>query len=231
MSGHDDDQSSQGVIGLLGPTQPAREPTPDSLLVFLHGYGASGDDLFGLAGPLSEALPGTAFASPNAPLPSSLGGPGYEWFPVPWIDGASEEAMRSAFAASRTALQAYLDAELERLGLPAERLALLGFSQGAMMALQVGPTRDPGPAAIVGMSGRLADAALLAAERRSAPPIRLIHGELDTVIPIAALEESRQGLESAGLSATTHAVPGLDHGIDERAFELAKSFLVTRLRP
>lgn len=214
---------------LDGPRRAAAAGEATSLVVFLHGYGSNGDDLFSLAEPLSRILPQSAFASPNAPERSSLNPFGHHWFALPWIDGASEAEMTAGFEAARAKLGTFLDAELARYGLGGDRLALVGFSQGAMMAMQVGPTREPGPAGIVALSGRLADPERLARERRSQPPVLVIHGDLDDVIPVAALEAAREGLEAAGLAVQTHVSRGVGHGIGEDGLALTAQFLRDQL--
>src|ERR1700691_4674220 len=137
---------------LAGPTMaPAKGPATH-LVVLVHGYGADGQDLIGLAQHWQSLLPTTAFAAPNAPTPVP-GSAGYQWFPISRID---PHEMRKGVEAAAPVLDQYLDAELARLELPPERLALVGFSQGTMMSLHVGLTRRP--AAIVGYSGMLAGA-------------------------------------------------------------------------
>lgn len=207
-----------------GPRSGAASGAADRLIVFLHGYGADGADLFGLSEPFRARFPSAAFAAPNAPSRSALNPMGYEWFPIPWIDGSSEEAMRRGFLSACSALDAYLDAELARHGLGPEALALVGFSQGTMMSLEVGPRR-PGPVAgIVGFSGRLIDAGRLASAPER-PPVALIHGDRDEVIPISALEETRGALAEAGFSVRWRVSRGIGHGIAPDGLALALDFL------
>ncbi|MEM9724648.1 MAG: dienelactone hydrolase family protein [Pseudomonadota bacterium] len=210
---------------LTGPTADAANGAADALVVFLHGYGANGDDLFGLAQPLSGILPGAAFSAPNAPERTPMSPMGYQWFPIPWLDGSSEEEMRAGWARAVDDLNAYLDAELKRVGVGPDRLALVGFSQGTMMSLHVGPRRDPGPLCIVGFSGRLAEGERLPAEKKSAPPVLLVHGDQDEMIPVSALDEAREGLAAAGLSVRWHVSRGVGHGIGQDGLQLAAAFL------
>jgi len=132
---------------------PASGAAPDSLVVFVHGYGADGNDLIGIGRTWASMLPGTAFAAPHAPEPVELNPAGRQWFPLTLTDHG--EFWRGVVAA-RATLDTFIDAELDRHGLSGDRLALVGFSQGTMMALHVGPRRSHAPAAIVGYSGLLA---------------------------------------------------------------------------
>ncbi|MEL6979611.1 MAG: alpha/beta fold hydrolase [Pseudomonadota bacterium] len=210
---------------LSGPSRGAAQGEASALVVLLHGYGANGDDLFGLAEPLSGILPHAAFSAPNAPERTPMSPFGFQWFPIPWIDGSSEEAMREGFVQAEADLDAFLDAELTRHALTADRLALIGFSQGAMMALQAAPRREPSVAGVVGFSGRLADASRLAQEARSKPPVLLVHGDQDDVIPVAALEEARSGLAAADFPVRWHVSAGVGHGIAPDGLQLAAEFL------
>jgi phospholipase/carboxylesterase len=123
----------------------------------------------------------------------------------------------------------FIEGELLRRGLDAGRLALVGFSQGTMMSLQVGPRLSPGPGAIVGFSGRLLAPERLAAEKRSAPPVMLIHGDADQVVPFESLELGVAGLTAAGIQAQGLRRPGLGHGIDGPGLGAAAQFLVRNL--
>src|SRR3954468_22014981 len=163
-------------MALSGPTiAPARGPATH-LVVLVHGYGADGQDLIGLAQHWQGLLPTVAFAAPNA-ASRIPGGPGFQWFPISRID---PHEMQKGVEAAAPALDAYLDAELARLNLPPERLALAGFSQGTMLSLHVGLRRKVRPAAIVGFSGMLPAAP---PEGTAIPPILLTHGDSDQVIP------------------------------------------------
>ncbi|MEM1161868.1 MAG: phospholipase, partial [Pseudomonadota bacterium] len=143
------------MASLDGPRAPAKSGKTKSLVILLHGYGADGNDLFGLAQPLSEYLPDTAFLSPNAPERSVVNPMGYQWFPIPWLDGSSEEAMKEGFESSVGLLNAYLDEAMKEEGVTAAQTALVGFSQGTMMSLYVAPRREEAIAGVVGFSGRL----------------------------------------------------------------------------
>ncbi len=216
------------TVKLDGPRRPALSGKARSLVVLLHGYGASGDDLIDLAEMMGPMLPDVAFASPDAvermPIP---GAAGYQWFPLSardpeeYIDGTRSAAPE---------LEAFLDAELARHGLAPDRLALVGFSQGTMMALHVGLRRQVAPAAIVGLSGVIAGAQSLGAEIACRPPVMLVHGADDEVIPVGAIHLTREVLAGAGVGVDWHVRPELGHGIDQEVVHMATGFLRAKLR-
>jgi len=214
---------------LTGPERAAKSGTASSLVIFLHGYGADGNDLIGLADPLGPHLPDTRFAAPDAPERCANNPMGFQWFPIPWLDGSSEAA--SALAAGRAfaMLDAWLDATAGATGIPAERTALVGFSQGTMMALQVGLRRSAAFAGIVGFSGRLLAPERLATEIVTRPPVLLVHGDEDPMVPVASLAEAASALTAAGVETFTHVSRGTGHGIAPDGLSLALSFLHDRL--
>ncbi|MEM6488141.1 MAG: dienelactone hydrolase family protein [Pseudomonadota bacterium] len=214
---------------LAGPRSGPALGTAERLVVLLHGYGADGDDLFGLAGPLGQALPGTAFRSPNAPQPCRANPFGRQWFPIPWIDGSAEAERDRGFAASVETLNAYLDAAMAAEGVEPARTALVGFSQGTMMALHVSARRGTALAGIVGFSGRLLLPERLARETVSRPPILLVHGDCDEVIGVESLAEAGSALTAAGFAVDTHVSAGTPHGIAPDGLQLAARFLVEKL--
>lgn len=213
---------------LEGPRAAARSGTANSLVVLLHGYGADAQDLFGLSQPLSEILPNTVFRAVNAPERCRVNPMGYQWFPIPWIDGSSEEERDEGFNRSTTLLDDWLTATLAEEGLTPDRLALVGFSQGTMMSLDVGLARPDPLAGIVGFSGRLARPERLK-EIASRPPVVLIHGDRDDVIPVAALGEAEAALKAADVPVTTHVSPGTPHGIAPDGLRVAAEFLMRAL--
>ncbi|MDQ2861525.1 MAG: dienelactone hydrolase family protein [Pseudomonadota bacterium] len=203
---------------------PASGRAAASLVILLHGYGSNGADLIGLVPYWRDALPNTAFVSPNAPEPCPGAPGGYQWWGLSSFD-AQAGARRAA-----PALGAFIDAELARHGLGEDRLALVGFSQGTMMALHVGPRRARALAGIVGYSGMLADGAELAVELRSKPPILLVHGDADAMIPIAAFHQARSALTRLGFTVESHVSPGLGHSIDDAGLDLGGRFLARVLK-
>ena len=200
-----------------------------SLVVFLHGYGADGDDLLGLADPLAPHLPNAVFVAPNAPERCSGNPFGYQWFPIPWLDGSSEAAAAAGIAASAAALNAFLDARLAEEGLTDAAMALVGFSQGTMMALEVAPRRAAPVACVVGFSGRLIAPERLAGEITAKPPILLIHGDRDEMVPPSSMPEAAAVLTRVGIETYTHVSPGTAHGIAPDGLGAALGFLQDRL--
>jgi phospholipase/carboxylesterase len=201
---------------------PASGATARSLVVFLHGYGADGNDLIGLGREWSAALPSTAFVSPHAPELCAAAGMGRQWFALTMRD-PSEFAR--GVARARPALDVFLDAELARHGLDESACALVGFSQGTMLALHVGPQRKRRLAGILGYSGLLADPKALAADKVQKPPIMLIHGDRDDLIPVAAIFSAAQGLAAAEIPVEWHISPGIPHGIGPDGLQLGLAFL------
>lgn len=208
---------------LEGPRREPRSRTGSSLVVLLHGYGASGDDLIGLADVWQGALPETVFIAPHAPerLPDQGAG-GYQWFPLTFRDPG--EIWRGVCAAA-PALDRFLEIELARYRIDERRGALVGFSQGTMLALHVGLRRTIAPAAIIGYSGMIAGAEQLERDIKARPPVQLIHGDQDDLIPLEALHHTRQALASVGIPLEWHVRPGLGHGIDPQGLTLAGAFL------
>ncbi len=216
------------MTSLTGPSRAAASGEADSLVVFLHGYGADGDDLIGLAEPLAPHLPNTRFLAPNAPERCVNNPMGYQWFPIPWLDGTPEAVARASAAAAFAALDGWLDAVAVET--PPERTVLVGFSQGTMMALHVGLRRRAPFAGIVGFSGRLLEPELLPGEIVSRPPVLLVHGDQDPMVPFASLAEAERGLKAAGVEVATHVSRGVGHGIAPDGLGLALGFIRECLR-
>lgn len=200
-----------------------------SLVVLLHGYGADGTDLLGLADVLAPHLPDTAFVAPDAPEPCRGSPMGRQWFPIPWLDGSSEVAAGAGLAAAADDLDAFLDAQMAAEGLAPGALALLGFSQGAMMSLHVAPRRAEALAGIVAISGRLLVPDRLAVEARVKPPVLLIHGDQDPVVPFADMGTAGNALTAAGFETWGHVMRGTGHGIAPDGLGAALGFLSERL--
>ena len=212
----------------FGRRAPAKGPA-SSLVIFLHGYGADGADLLGLADPLAPHLPRTAFVAPDAPEPCVANGFGRQWFPIPWLDGSSEAAAAASLALSTKDLNAFIDAAMAAEGVGPQATALVGLSQGTLMALHVAPRRAAPLAAVVGFSGRLLQPETLAGETTARPPVLLIHGDADPVVPYADLARAAAGLTAAGVSVVSHTSRGVGHGIAPDGLSLALRFLAERL--
>jgi phospholipase/carboxylesterase len=204
-------------MALSGPTLPPARGPATHLVVLVHGYGADGQDLIGLAQHWQGLLPTVAFAAPNAPM-RVPGSPGYQWFPISRID---PHEMQKGVEVAGPALDAYLDGELARLGLAPDRLALAGFSQGTMLSLHLGLRRKVRPAAIVGFSGLLPGAP----PDGEIPPVLLTHGDSDTVIPPQAMFLAANQLGLAGARVQWHLARGMGHGIDPEGLAMAGQFL------
>ena len=200
-----------------------------SLVVLLHGYGADGADLLGLADVLGPHLPNTVFLAPDAPEPCNGSPMGRQWFPIPWIDGSSEVAAGIGLARSADDLNAFLDAQMAAAGLSAAATALVGFSQGAMMAMHVTPRRAQAMAGVVAISGRLLQPGRLAAEAVARPPVLLIHGDQDPVVPFADMGLAGEVLAAAGFATFGHVMQGTGHGIAPDGLGAALRFLQERL--
>jgi phospholipase/carboxylesterase len=201
-----------------------------SCVVFLHGYGANGQDLIGLADVLAEHMPDTLFLSPDAPE-ACIGAPfGLQWFPIPWIDGSSEEMSRQGALRAVDDLQSFLDGVMVDEDLLPEQVMLFGFSQGTMMALHAAPRREDPVAGVVAFSGRLLEPELLADEVVSRPPVLLVHGDQDDVVPVQALPEAARALEAAGWTEVyAHVMKGTAHGIAPDGLSVALAFMRDRL--
>ena len=208
---------------------PRIEPSggrASALVVLLHGYGANGDDLIALGEGWRRWLPDAAFVAPNAPqmIPGMYGG--LQWFPLSLRD--PREYWRGV-AGAQPALDRFLDAELARYRVGPGRLVLVGFSQGTMMALHAGLRRGAAPAGIVAYSGLLAGPEHLG-ETKARPPVLLVHGEADDLIPADALHLAREPLAAAGVPVEWHVRPGLGHGIDPEGQLIAAQFMAQALR-
>ncbi len=204
--------------------------TTRSVVVFLHGYGANGADLLGLADPLGEHLPDTLFVAPDAPetipgMPS-----GFQWFPIPWLDGSSEEEAERGLNAAVEDLNAFLDALMVDEDVLPEQVVLFGFSQGTMMALHVAPRREDPVAGIVAFSGRLLSPETLADEVKCRPPVLLVHGDADDVVPPQSLPEAAEALQQAGWEEVfAHIMKGTAHGIAPDGLSVALAFMRDKL--
>ena len=201
-----------------------------SIIVFLHGYGANGADLLSIGNLLSIELPDTLFLAPDAPdrTPGVPGG--RQWFSIPWLDGSSQEESERGLLAAAEDLDAYLDAVIAEEGVPAERIILFGFSQGTMMALHVAPRREDPVAGIAAFSGRLLLPDLLAEEAKSRPPVLLLHGDADDVVPPQSLPEAANALKAAGWNKVyAHVMKGGGHGISNDGLSVAFTFIRERL--
>ncbi|MEL0435582.1 alpha/beta hydrolase [Phycobacter sp. K97] len=201
-----------------------------SVVVFLHGYGANGADLLGLADPLGEHLPDTLFVAPDAPERCAGAPMGYQWFPIPWIDGSSEEESMRGMQAAVEDLNAFLDALMVDEDVLPEQVVLFGFSQGTMMSLHVAPRREDPVAGVVAFSGRLLGPDTFKDEVVSRMPVLLVHGDADDVVPVQSLPEAAEALQEAGFQEVfAHIQKGTGHGIAPDGLSVALAFMRDKL--
>lgn len=213
---------------LEGPDHgPHNGGKPGHLVVLLHGYGADGNDLIGLAPVLAPLMPDVIFHAPNAPYPCEGNPFGYQWFGISRMDQAI------ALAGVRSAapfVDAFLDDTMAQYGLDESKTALVGFSQGTMMALHIGLRRKKQLAGIVGFSGMLAGTDVLAGEIATRPPVLLAHGDSDEMLPAVLSQKAGQVLQENGVKVAVHIAEGVGHGIDESGLSHAARFLLEALK-
>jgi phospholipase/carboxylesterase len=200
--------------------QPLSGASPKHIVFLLHGYGSSGADLIALAPHWRESLPDTLFLAPNAP---QRAGSGYQWWPLQHF---TPQALTAGAALAAPAIDTFIDRKLGQYGLSEAEMAIVGFSQGTMMALQVALNRKTAPAAVVGYSGMFVGGAAMAHQNLSRPPVLLVHGAADPVIPVAALHAAQTDLGTLGIAAETHVSPGLGHSVDLAGLKLGLEFII-----
>ena len=212
---------------LKGPmAAPASGGDPRSMAILLHGYGSNGDDLMGLVPYWRAALPNTVFMAPNAPeiCPGAPGG--YQWWSLADL---GRESRAAGVRQAAPLVNAFIDMHRTAYDLPNNKVALVGFSQGTMMALQVGPRRPEAMAGIVVYSGMLADDEALQTELKSKPPLLLVHGDADQMVPFAALSQAETAFKQLGFEISAHASRGLGHSNDEAGLRVGADFLARAL--
>ncbi|MCJ8139628.1 alpha/beta hydrolase [Falsirhodobacter halotolerans] len=207
----------------------AKSGAARSMVMFLHGYGANGADLLGLADPLADHLPDTVFVAPNAPEPCRNNPFGFQWFPIPRLDGSTPDEMTDGFARAENGLNAFVDRCLTAEGVSADRLVLVGFSQGSMMALQIAPRRTEAMAGVVAFSGRLLNPERLMSEVVVRPPVLLVHGDQDEMVPFDEMGLAGNALVAAGMETFGHVMKGTGHGIAPDGLSVALAFLKDRI--
>ena len=206
------------MAALDGPRWgPAAGGVAKQLVVLCHGIGADGFDLIDLAPTWARALPVAAFVAPHAPFPCDMGPTGRQWWSVA---DRTPSVMEAGARGANTFLAPFLDQELARLGLPADAYAMMGFSQGAMIALFSGLRRKVAPRAILAFSGALLAPDSLATELTHRPAVLLVHGEADEVVPVSRSRDAEAVLRTLGVPVEASYVPGLGHGIDATGLAL-----------
>ena len=205
---------------------PAAGGAPTSMVIMLHGVGADGQDLLGLAPVLGAALPHTVFVSPDGAQPFDMAPMGRQWFSIREF---TPQAMERGVQESAKIVDEFITEQRDHYGLKDENIALLGFSQGAMMSLYVAPRRAEKLAGVLAYSGLLAGADGLDAGAICKLPIQLVHGGMDSIVPVAFYNQALQTLENKGFPVAGKMIPYLAHGIDETAIETGRTFLQTHL--
>ena len=200
-----------------------------SLVIFLHGYGANAARWSDSDPAGRSCRPDTVFAAPDAPENCAGSPMGFQWFPIPWIDGSSEEDAAKGMDAAVGDLNAYLDKTMADEGIAADKTILFGFSQGTMMALHIAPRRDQAVAGVVGFSGRLMTPEALEDEAISNLPVCLVHGDQDDVVPPASLPEAGDALAAAGFEVFAHVMKNTAHGIAPDGLSVAAAFMRDKL--
>jgi len=214
-------------VSLDGPRlAPLSGLKPNALVILIHGYGSNGDDLIGLARMMQPALPDAAFVAPNAPSRMPQMAAAYQWWPIETFSMAERAA---GAAAAAPALDAFITHARDEADLPSDRILLVGFSQGTMMALHVGLRRPEPVAGIVGISGMLVAAERLEAEITSRPPVLLIHGTEDDVVPFHSMDRAATALTAAGVEVQTHVSQGVGHSVGHDGLAAAMAFAVRAL--
>ncbi|MFA6280857.1 MAG: alpha/beta fold hydrolase [Bdellovibrionales bacterium] len=200
---------------------PQGQPTKRAVII-LHGLGDSAAGIISLAEAFRPALPETEFLAPDAPFPCDFSPFGFQWFSA--NDWTSSVVLEGVIRAAQP-LNDYIDYVMESRGLTPDKVALLGFSQGTMMSLYVAPRRTPALAGVLGYSGALIGGEELKSERQSSPPIHLIHGKDDDVVPFVSMAKAVDGLRAVNLNVSTESCEGLGHSIDDTGVASGLQFL------
>ena len=208
---------------LSGPeAAPASGGPAKQLIIFVHGYGANGEDLISLSRYYAQVAPDAAFISPDAPYRCDGAPMGFQWYDV-WMKDPVERL--AAIRSTGEIFDNFVTGQLARHGLSEDKLVLIGFSQGTMMSLFTAPRRENAIAGIVGYSGRMESADTLKAEIRSKPPVVMVHGDSDELLAVSEMETAAATLRDCGVEIDTHIRPGLGHGIDEEGIRVGLAFV------
>lgn len=202
--------------------KPLSGAAPKQIVLLLHGFGSNGSDMISLAPTWQARLPDALFLAPHAPQRCSFGA-GYQWW---GLSDLSPQAMAAGAAQAAPAIDEFIDRKLKQYELGDADLAIVGFSQGTMMALHVGLRRTPAVAAIVGYSGMLTGTAGLRPDQAAKPPVLLVHGAQDPVVPVAALHSAERDLTQLGFTVTTHIAAELDHSVDPLGLRMGCDFII-----
>ena len=208
---------------LSGPeAAPASGGPAKQLIIFVHGYGANGEDLISLSRYYAQVAPDAAFVSPDAPYRCDGAPMGFQWYDV-WMKDPAERL--AAIRSTGEIFDNFVTGQLAVHGLSEDKLVLIGFSQGTMMSLFTAPRRENAIAGIVGYSGRMESPDTLKAEIRSKPPVVMVHGDSDELLAVSEMETAAATLRDCGVEIDTHIRPGLGHGIDEEGIRVGLAFV------
>ena len=202
--------------------QPRSGNTPKQIVLLLHGFGSNGKDMIALAPHWQEVLPDALFLAPHAPQRCTFMDTGYQWW---GLSGLAPSALSAGASSAAPSLNAFIDRKLAQYDLAESDLALVGFSQGTMMALHIGLRRPRAVAAVVGYSGMLTGVRELLKKELPKPPVLLVHGTADPVVLVAALHSAESELKRLGVKVTTHISDGLAHSVDPKGLSLGRDFI------
>ncbi|WP_376963901.1 alpha/beta fold hydrolase [Azospirillum sp. A26] len=200
---------------------PASGAAARRLVILLHGVGSSGADLMPLAQSWRQALPDTAFVAPDAPQPFDMGN-GHQWFS---IAGVTEENRPARVAAALPALVELIEAERQRAGVAPADVALVGFSQGSIMALHLAMTAPERCGAVVAFAGRIAAPVVTPDGSGRRPPVLMIGGAADSIMPPAVVQAAAAHFRSAGFAVEEQLLRGVPHTITAAGAQLGLDFL------
>lgn len=207
--------------------QPRSGQPPKRIVLLLHGFGSNGADMIAMAPQWQQLLPDALFLAPNAPQRCSFAAQGYQWWPLAALDPA---ALAAGAKMAAPVIDAFIDKKLAQYGLTDAELAIVGFSQGTMMALHVGLRRRKPVASIVGYSGMLTGGRDLAHDTITRPPVLLIHGAADPVVPVSALRAAKADLERLDIAVRDHVASGLGHTVDPVGLRMGAEFVAEHFR-
>ncbi|OEY87158.1 phospholipase [Wolbachia pipientis] len=192
-----------------------------NVIVCLHGWGASGDSFIHVAKIMSKFLPYSHFIAPNAPFVRKTGG-GYQWF---GLENRAEEILYNGVKHAASIVNCFIDKKLKEMGLNDTQLSLIGFSQGAMLAIHASLTRVQPCSSVVAYSGRFIAPSQVTMDIKSTPEMCIIHGDADDVVPFSCFDLSVQTLKKHGVNIEAHAIHALGHIINDDGIKLGVEFI------